>query len=86
MASSCSKQRDELMQCLVDSPCMKAGNSIDECSKQPEPDGCADRRFAFYMCKRGQLDMRKRIKGNMPKGDALTREVAEEQMLKNPAK
>ena len=61
MASSCSTERNELLACLVDSPCLKAGRSIQECSELSEPEGCNDRRTAYYLCKRGQLDMRKRI-------------------------
>ena len=30
--------------------------------------GCSGVRHAYFACKRGQLDMRKRIKGNILKG------------------
>ena len=72
MASSCSEERDKLLACLVDSECIKSGRSIKECQDLPEagnPSGCYERRMAFYLCRRGQLDMRKRFKGNRPIGD-----------------
>mmetsp|Transcript_56927 Transcript_56927/g.127123 ORF Transcript_56927/g.127123 Transcript_56927/m.127123 type:complete len:87 (+) Transcript_56927:107-367(+) len=71
MASSCMAQRHALLECLADSPCIAEGKSIKECMElEGAASGCKEFRTAFYLCKRGQLDMRKRIKGNMPE-DAL---------------
>ena len=67
MASSCSEQRQNLLACLADSPCVAAGRSLKECMEADEDGGCKAMRTAFFICKRGQLDMRKRIKGNLPK-------------------
>ena len=66
MASSCSSQRLALLECLADSPCVLAGRSIKECMALDDTeDGCSGARQAFFNCRRGQLDMRKRIKGNL---------------------
>jgi len=68
MASSCLEQRQLLLECLADSPCILAGRSIKECVGLRIADsGCQELNTALFECKRGQLDMRKRIKGNMPK-------------------
>ena len=48
--------------------CILAGRSIKECVGLRIADsGCQELNTALFECKRGQLDMRKRIKGNMPK-------------------
>ena len=66
MASSCSEQRQNLLACLADSPCVAAGRTHRECME------VAGRRLQGLALhgdtsrKRGQLDMRKRIKGNLP--------------------
>ena len=64
MASSCSEQRQNLLACLADSPCVAAGRTLKECM-EVEDGGCKGLRVAYFTCKRGQLDMRKRIKGNL---------------------
>ena len=67
MASSCAEQRQALLECLADSPCIIAGRPIRECvTLREDESGCKELNAAFFECKRGQLDMRKRIKGNMP--------------------
>lgn len=68
MASSCAKERHNLIECLADSQCIADGRSISQCMELDE--SCRALRVAFYTCKRGQLDMRKRIKGNMPNNDS----------------
>ena len=67
MASSCSEQRQSLLECLADCDCIAQGKSIKECVTLPvDASGCKELNRAWFECKRGQLDMRKRIKGNMP--------------------
>ena len=57
---------------------MAGGGSIQECSSLSElKGGCEDRRLAYFLCKRGQLDMRKRMKGNMPKNGITHRTLPE---------
>ena len=50
---------------LADPPCVAAGRTLKECM-EVEDGGCKGLRVAYFTCKRGQLDMRKRIKGNLP--------------------
>ena len=65
MSSSCTEQRQALLECLADSDCLNVeGKSIKVCLEQVGV--CKEVRNALFLCKRGQLDMRKRIKGNMP--------------------
>ena len=62
MASSCIAEREALLECLADSPCTAAGRPIKECMESDAD--CQLKRICLMECKRGQLDMRKRIKGN----------------------
>jgi len=62
MASSCKNEREMVLACLDESPCIAAGRTIKDCL-DADP-ACRGMRIAHMLCKRGQLDMRKRIKGN----------------------
>ena len=43
MASSCKEQRQALLECLADSPCILAGKPISECVKHSiDADGCRE--------------------------------------------
>ena len=65
MASSCSDARHSLLECLADSPCFLSGKTVKECVLlTKEQNGCKEFNTALYHCRRGQLDMSKRIKGN----------------------
>ena len=56
MASSCKDQRQALLECLADSPCILAGKPISECVKHSvDEDGCRELNHAFFECKRGQV-------------------------------
>ncbi|KAJ1627838.1 cytochrome c oxidase assembly protein PET191 [Pavlovales sp. CCMP2436] len=73
MANSCTSMREDLLACLADGDCMKAGKSMEECMQLREKDGgCLAKRLLYMHCKRGQLDMRKRFKGNGPQVSAPT--------------
>ena len=50
------------MECLANSECIAAGRTVKDCMQNDKT--CESVRVRFAMCKRGQLDMRKRIKGN----------------------
>lgn len=66
MASSCYDARQKVLECLADSPLYNSGTSIQECcGLTKEQKGCKEFSNALYLCRRGQLDMRKRIKGNI---------------------
>jgi len=71
MSNSCQKERNRLLQCLADSECIEQGRSVAECMELDK--SCKARRIAFANCKRGQLDMRKRMQGNL-----ITEEADEE--------
>lgn len=67
MANSCIRLRDELLECLAESECMKGGKTMEECMQlRDEEGGCLSKRLLYMQCKRGQLDMRNRFKGNVP--------------------
>ena len=67
MAKSCRETAESLVECLKNSPCVKAGKTIRECLKEMENDQshpCTEYRYAYAHCKRGSLDMRSRIRGD----------------------
>ncbi|KAJ1485133.1 cytochrome c oxidase assembly protein PET191 [Baffinella frigidus] len=65
MSNSCAKVKDKLMQCISTTECAERGGSAAECVKDPAlPESCIVLRKMFFECKRGQLDMRNRIRGN----------------------
>ncbi|CCJ30044.1 unnamed protein product [Pneumocystis jirovecii] len=70
MPSSCSNIREALASCILDSDCMKKGNTAKECLSNPEllefvPLQCFLLKRSLFDCKRGMLDMRKRFRGNV---------------------
>ena len=62
MANSCNAERELVLACLHESPCIAEGRSVKECLEADAE--CKEKRIMLMNCKRGQLDMRKRIKGN----------------------
>ena len=56
--------RMNLLECLADSDCIAEGKTVKQCLEVEQV--CKEFRTALFLCKRGQLDMRKRIKGNLP--------------------
>ncbi|ELR17701.1 uncharacterized protein ACA1_064880 [Acanthamoeba castellanii str. Neff] len=63
MASSCKSLKEELVACLKISPCMQdKEKTFHECLKSKDEDEIGT---GYFECKRGQLDMRKRFKGNV---------------------
>ncbi len=69
MSSSCRAVADELAKCIRASPCMAEGGKRDfhECLKGNEREitpECTRVRQLYFECKRAQLDMRKRFRGN----------------------
>lgn len=67
MSKSCSGLLDAYVACVAASACVAARGpgSLKACATDgaavPE---CAQARELVYVCKRGQLDMRTRIRGN----------------------
>mmetsp|Transcript_13664 Transcript_13664/g.33514 ORF Transcript_13664/g.33514 Transcript_13664/m.33514 type:complete len:86 (+) Transcript_13664:1-258(+) len=65
MASSCTSLKDNLIKCIATSKCADRGASIRECVQADDiPQDCKSLRQMFFECRRGQLDMRNRIRGN----------------------
>ncbi|PIA14037.1 hypothetical protein COEREDRAFT_19377, partial [Coemansia reversa NRRL 1564] len=66
---SCSGIREEYIQCLLRSECVFINrNSVSECGRNKElaatvPSQCHLLRQSLFDCKRGLLDMRKRMRG-----------------------
>ncbi|XAR50425.1 hypothetical protein NMG60_11004748 [Bertholletia excelsa] len=68
MSKSCHGLAMELVKCLSESDCVKVeGRPIKECAKEKSPcipSECVGLRETLFNCKRGQVDMRARIRGN----------------------
>ncbi|KAI8321906.1 hypothetical protein GQ54DRAFT_167694 [Martensiomyces pterosporus] len=66
---SCDGIRDEYIQCLLRSECVFIKrHSVEECVKNKDlatliPERCHMLRQSLFECKRGLLDMRKRMRG-----------------------
>ncbi|GAQ88664.1 hypothetical protein KFL_004500040 [Klebsormidium nitens] len=68
MSKSCEGLLKEFARCLLESDCVKDGRPYKECAKLGEGEGvspeCVGIRMTYFRCKRGQLDMTTRIRGN----------------------
>ncbi|ESQ35762.1 hypothetical protein EUTSA_v10009851mg, partial [Eutrema salsugineum] len=68
MAKSCKGLAEELVKCLSESICVKdEKRSIRDCAGEKSPcipSECVGLRETYFNCKRGQVDMRARIRGN----------------------
>jgi len=70
MASSCKNVRQAFIECIKISDCMKKGETFHNCVKlagteTPDiSDQCRAIAISYYDCKRGQLDMTRRFRGN----------------------
>ncbi|GBG76829.1 hypothetical protein CBR_g23045 [Chara braunii] len=67
MSKSCKGIAVELVRCLSESDCIKVEKkSYRECAGETTsiPERCIGLRDMYYKCKRGQVDMRTRIRGN----------------------
>ena len=67
MGKSCKEIAETLAECLNQSNCVKSGgnpkscmNTVDEATGEKP---CLELRTSYYLCKRGTLDMRTRIRG-----------------------
>jgi len=68
MSSSCQDIREDLRLCIVESECLQAPDmTFHKCIKSKELDTqCKALRTAYFECRRGWLDMTKRMMGNSP--------------------
>ncbi|KAF8014756.1 hypothetical protein BT93_H0530 [Corymbia citriodora subsp. variegata] len=68
MSKSCKGLAMELVKCLSESDCVKLEKrSYRECAGEKSPSissECVGLRETYFNCKRGQVDMRARIRGN----------------------
>ncbi|CAN6198573.1 unnamed protein product, partial [Urochloa humidicola] len=68
MAKSCKGLAMELVKCLSESECVKVQKRpYKECAGEKVPNitsECVGLRETYFNCKRGQVDMRARIRGN----------------------
>ncbi|NP_001315565.1 uncharacterized protein LOC100277178 [Zea mays] len=66
MAKSCKGLAMELVKCLSETDCVKK-RPYKECAGEKVPNitsECVGLRETYFNCKRGQVDMRARIRGN----------------------
>jgi len=77
MASSCKNVRQAFIECIKLSDCVKNGETFHNCVKLAKtdtpdiPDQCRTIAISYYDCKRGQLDMKRRFRGNRDYGANL---------------
>ncbi|KAF3162788.1 hypothetical protein EYR41_008618 [Orbilia oligospora] len=74
MPSSCKELYNAVVECLRESDCIKNGYSPAECIRMPLkeklPAQCQNLLHAYGECKRRNIDMRYRFRGNNPLGTA----------------
>ncbi|KAK6504300.1 hypothetical protein TWF506_002504 [Arthrobotrys conoides] len=74
MPSSCKELYNAVVDCLRESECVKNGNSPADCIRMPLketlPSQCRGLLQAYGECKRRNIDMRYRFRGNNPLGTA----------------
>merc|ERR1712166_371215 len=65
MSNSCDSIAEDLMKCLSKSQCVKDGGSRKDCLQSDLlEEECRGLYSLYSACRRGQVDMRKRIRGN----------------------
>ena len=64
MSKSCEGLAKEVAKCLAASACVAEGGDPRECLLRGEAEECDAIRSTYAQCRRGQLDMRSRIRGN----------------------
>ncbi|CAM9273908.1 unnamed protein product [Ectocarpus sp. 4 AP-2014] len=63
MGRDCKEAARALYACMKKTQCMKDGGRLKECLKTSDREFCRQDYQSFFECKRGQLDMRTRIRG-----------------------
>ncbi|EKX45409.1 hypothetical protein GUITHDRAFT_108676 [Guillardia theta CCMP2712] len=65
MSTSCKNLKNKLLICISTTPCANRGGTVKQCLQDNElPEDCKKIRQMFFECRRGQMDMRNRIRGN----------------------
>ena len=64
-APACKDAGQQLVLCMERAPCVAQGRraTINECLAAGDVEGCEALRRGYFECRRGQLDMRSRIRG-----------------------
>ncbi|KAJ1962194.1 Dephospho-CoA kinase (Dephosphocoenzyme A kinase) (COAE) [Dipsacomyces acuminosporus] len=81
---SCDGIREEYIQCLLRSECVFIKrHTVEECVKNKDlatliPERCHMLRQSLFECKRGLLDMRKRMRGVPNSGGIHNHDTAED--------
>jgi len=60
----CKDIAETLLDCLRQTECMKSGGRARDCMDAAAAPDCQVFRNTYFECKRSQLDMRTRIRGN----------------------
>ncbi|KAK6540859.1 hypothetical protein TWF694_008242 [Orbilia ellipsospora] len=72
MPASCKELRSAVVECLRASDCVRDGNAPGDCIRMPLkdtlPTQCQQLLHAYGECKRRNIDMRYRFRGNNPVG------------------
>ncbi|KAN0030959.1 hypothetical protein ACTA71_009609 [Dictyostelium dimigraforme] len=64
--SPCQGIKDDLVECIRFSDCMKNGGTFHECMKSKDLNQeCKDLLYAFHKCRRDMFDTRNRFRGNV---------------------
>ncbi|CAM9972443.1 unnamed protein product [Choristocarpus tenellus] len=63
MGRDCKEHARALLACMQKTSCMKDGGRLKECMKTEDRHECTVEHQSYFECKRGQLDMRTRIRG-----------------------
>lgn len=74
MSRTCLKALDQLIDCMLETDCVRTNGekAIKQCLRD-DADAkahCDAQRLMYFECKHGQMNMRKRFKGNIDAGDA----------------
>lgn len=65
MSNSCKPDLKDMIKCMIETKCVKSGKTIKECgADQQVIETCNEFRLRYIRCKREQLNMRSRIRGN----------------------
>jgi cytochrome c oxidase assembly factor 5 len=67
MSKSCKGMLENMLKCVEGSDCVQEQNhTLKKCMKDGQlfPEECTTLRQLYLQCKRGQLDMRSRLRGN----------------------
>jgi hypothetical protein len=60
--TACKAEFHDLLECVAQTACIEQGGSVKQCMRDPAVvEACEKYRYAYFLCRRGQLDMRSRL-------------------------